>query len=318
MLDSQKPEKSHTHGRLHASTLSSKAFHTSNRHHHRRHHVRDTVQSAVELKPPISFDHLLRRDKKSPDSSRRGSGSQQQHQRDVNEWRERQAQAEREERLRVKPEDVEKARLANVKREEELRQSLKSVEEVGMSSTRQLDDTYYAILEKASILRSTVVSLQQLAEESRRMHQHFGEDTEQLEKETRQNLESFGSFEQQEQAIDDLVSKLNDSKGETDKLNERLTAARNRVEAYERRDNAKQVKRKKRWQATWGTLLGISVLVMALMLLRNYRQVTRNLGGVGEHLARAGDIAHDVLPSGLRPPAKPSEDPYLSKLFDDL
>lgn len=313
----QRPERerSHLHKRLHANTITGRGP------HHRHRSAKDTVQSAIDLKPPISFEHLLRREKKSPDSSRRGSGSQQQ-QREINEWRaQQQAHAEEEARRRVEPEDVEKAKAENAKREEELRQSLKSAEDLGMRSTRQLDDTYYAILEKASILRSTVASLQQLAEESRKMHKHFRDDSETLEEETKQNIDAFGNFDEQEKTITELVDKLKGSKGETDKLNERLEAARNRIEAFEKREHAKQAKRRKQWQATWGTLVGVLVLVLAILILKHHRYAAQRLDGVGKTLVSVGDMAEDAasrLPTMLKPAPSPSEDPYLRKLFDEL
>ncbi|KAK5126977.1 hypothetical protein LTR85_008336 [Meristemomyces frigidus] len=312
-------EKSHLHRRLHANTITGKGAHSSSHRH--RDKARDTVSSAIDFRPPISFDSLLRRDRKSPDSSRRGSAGQQQ-QRDVSEWRaQQQAQAEREARRRVKPEEVGKAKAENAKREEELRHSLKEVEELGMSSTRQLDDTYYAVLEKASILRSTVASLQQLAEESQRMHKQFQEDADALEKETRRNIEGFGNFDEQEKTINELVGKLKGSKSDTDKLNERLEAARNRIEAYEKRENAKRSKRRKQWNATWGTLVGVLVLLIAILLLKHHRHVAYKLDGVGVKLAHAGDVAEDAvrrIPTILRPAPSPSEDPYLQRLFDEL
>ena len=308
-------EKSHLHRRLHSNTITGK--HSSSR----RHRARDTVQSAIDLRPPISFDQLLRRERKSPDSSRRGSAGHQQ-QRDLAEWRaQQQAEAEREKRESVRPEDVEKAKAENAEREEELRRNLKEVEEVGMSSTRQLDDTYYGILEKASILRSTVASLQHLAEESKRMHKQFQEDAEGMEKESRHNIEGFGNFDEQEKAIDELVGKLKVSKADTEKLNERLEAARNRIEAYEKRELAKSAKRRKQLNATWGILLGVLLLVVAIVLLRNRRDVARRLDGVGRKLVQAGEMAGSValhLPTDLKPAPSPSEDPYLQKLFDEL
>lgn len=155
----------------------------------------------------------------------------------------------------VRPEDVDKAKKENERREEELRTSLKNVEDIGMNSTRQLDETYYAILEKASNLHATVASLQQLANESKAMHTSFEEDTSNLEKETKENLDSFGNFDQQEKAINDLVSKLQASKGTTDNLNDRLESARLRVEAYEASENAKQSKRRTRLRITYGSTL---------------------------------------------------------------
>ena len=303
--------------RLRATSFRPKGQHnTSNHHHHHHSHrqaAKETVQSAIELRPPINFDHLLRRDKKSPDSSRRGSGTPQ-----------RQQQLDGSASVRtapkvVKAEDVAKAKKQNAKREEELRESLKNVEEVGMSSTRQLDDTYYAILEKSSMLRSTVASLQQLADESRRMHKAFQEDTANLEKDTNQNLESFGNFDNQERTINDLVKKLQDSRGRTNTLNDRLESARLRVEAYEERESVKNKRRRYRFHVFWASLVGLILLVIAVLLARNRRAVGHQLSTVGEHLVKLGDVADDIvapISSRLRP--APSEDPYLSKLFDEL
>ena len=305
--------------RLHASSLRSKGQHGSGnmQHHHHRHSrsAKETVQSAIDLRPPITFEHLLRRDKKSPDSSRRGSSIPQQQQVD---GAGSVPQADVPKKL-ARPEDVTKLKKENEKREEQLRASLKSVEEMSMSSTRQLDDTYYAILEKASILRSTVASLRQLADESRRMHASFEEDTSKLDRDTQRNLSSYGNFQQQEKTINELVTKLSDSKGRTNKLNDRLESARLRVEAFEKREDAKLAKRRVRWNIMWGTLVAVVVLVIAILLARNRRRVGRQLDTVGEHLVKLGDIAEDVmLPihSKLRP--SPSEDPYLRKLFDGL
>jgi hypothetical protein len=314
-------ERGSLHRRLHSNTIAGRITHGSSHHHHHRHRdtVKETIQSAVDLKPPISFDHLLRRDKKSPDSSRRGSGSQHQHQqRDPAEEQARQhAQAEKEAKLKVDPQDVEKAKAANAKREEGIRQSLKRVEELGMSSTRQLDDTYYAILEKASILRSTVVSLQQLAEESRRMHKQFEEDTTALERDTKANIESFGNFDEQEKTIDALVSRLKGSKTETQKLNDRLEAARSRVEAFEKREEARQSKRRKQWHATWGTLLGVLVVIVAILVFQNKTDVVQEIGGVGQTLASLSKAVADQV-SSVRSSPSSSEDPYLRELLDEL
>ncbi|KAH9825698.1 hypothetical protein Tdes44962_MAKER00628 [Teratosphaeria destructans] len=307
--------------RLHSNTVSGRVNAPASGHHHHRHRdrVRETVHSATELRPPISFD-LLRRDKKTPDSGRGGSNSHlaQQQQRDIEEWQAQQrAYAEREARRRVKPEDVEKAKAENLQREEQLRQTLKHVEELGMSSMRQLDDTYYAILEKASILRSTIAGLQQLAEETRRMHTQFEEDTKSLEADTDGNIAAFGEFEEQEKTISGLVGRLKTSKTETQKLNERLEAARDRVEAFEKKENARQSKRRKQWHATWGSAVGVVVLLVAILILKNHRGMVRSLDGVGQSLAAVGDAANEQV-SRLLPSPSPKEDPYLQRLFDEL
>lgn len=135
----EQPERSRGHARglskkLHAHSIRSKAHdHGHKSHRSVRHAAKDTVQSAIDIKPPVTFDSILRRgDKRSPDSSRRGSGNPQNQ-----DWDFAQQQAEAE-RRRVKPEDVRKLRSENEKREKELLAALKKVEQLGMQSTRQL------------------------------------------------------------------------------------------------------------------------------------------------------------------------------------
>ncbi|KAK0951801.1 hypothetical protein LTS16_026349 [Friedmanniomyces endolithicus] len=271
---------------------------------------------SVATYPPISFDHLLRRDNKGPDSSRRGSATPPQ--REDGEWwyqRQLQAQAEREARRRVKPEDGTKAKAENAKRDEELRRSLKQVEELGISSTRQFDDTYYTTLEKVSILRSPVASLQQLAEESKKIRGQFDEDTRKLEEDTTKTLEGFKNFEGQEGTIDELVEKLKTSKSDTEKLDERLESARKRVEAFERREREERSKRRKQWHATWGMLVGVIVLIVAILVFKHRRHLVED-----HDLSRelAAGVAAVRMPTVLQAKPSPSENPYLSQLFDSL
>lgn len=314
----QQHEKSHLHKRLHSNSLRHRAF-TSSKEHSHRESAKEIVQSAIDLKPPISFDSLLRRDKKSPDSSRRGSHlqqqqqQQQQRQEDISQTDAEQAR--RAAQRRIRPEDVTKARRENARREEHLRESLKSVEEVAMSSTRQLDDTYYSILEKAAILRSTVASLQQLAEESRRMHSTFKEDTTKLEQETKQNLDGFNNFDGQEKTINDLVGQLKASKDRSGKLNDRLEAARNRIEAYEHRWNEHRKKRRKNWGIIWASIIGLIVFMFAVIAAKNRSTVGSTMHQVAKVLEH--EIASPIA-AALRPTSSPAEDPYLREMFDEL
>lgn len=273
------------------------------------------MQSAIELKPPISFDSLLRRDKKTPDSSRHASSNtanQQQSQQQRDEDERKAEQALRARRRQVKPEDVRRAREENVRRKKELRESLKNVEEVAMNSTRQLDDTYYTILEKASLLRSTVASLQTLAEESRSMHSKFQDQSSKLEEDTKDNLKGFENFDPQEKAINELVSQLKSSKDQRDKLDQRLEAARNRVEAYEMREKEKRKNRRMRWNVVWAILVAILVVILAVLAAKKRSAA----GGSVPSVAKVFEFASSI--TALSPMPRPSQDPYLRKLFDEL
>lgn len=307
-------EKAHLHRRLQSTSLRNRAFTGAKDY---RHAAKETVQSALELKPPISFDSLLRREKKGHDSGRHGSSrhisrrQQETQQRNVDEWAIQQVELAR--RPQVKSEDVEKAKRDNVKREKGLRTSLSAVEDVAMSSTRQLDDTYYAILERASLLRNTVASLQQLTEESRRMHSGFEEETKQLEQSIISRFDGFANFDPQEVTINSLVDQLKHSKQNADELNDRLEAARNRVEAYEQREKKKQKTSRQRWSAVWVTLAGLAVLIVALIL-------AKSRAGQVQHAARVvevvDELGHEM--SGMLLPKPKTEDDTLRQLFDNL
>lgn len=322
-LESQRSQLGHIGRRLHANTIGQLATSNNPRqphHHHSSHHHRnaakDTVQSAVELKPPIAFDNLLRRDKKGieihpKEGPELDSSPASHHQHQIHQIHPR---------SHHKPttSDVARAQHNNAKREAELRTSFKAVEDIGMSSTRQLDDTYYAILEKASLLRSTISNLQQLADESKKIHSGFRDSTQKLESETKETLNSFTNFSQQETNINALVSALQASRSKTEKLNSRLEAARHRVEAYEFRDNAAQAKRRAQMHTAWLCLFGVAVVIVAMLVAKNRERVG---DAVEAQLMRIGDLVEDVAAPGRRAKAaseESGEDPFLSRLFDGL
>jgi len=315
----QERERSHLSKRLHAGSLRSKALPGTAQHKHYhsvRHAAKNTVQSAIDLKPPTSFDAILGRGRRSPDSSRRGSTNPQAAQQ---EWDFAQQQAEAE-RRRVKPEDVQKLREENEKREVELRGALKKVEELGMQSTRELDDTYYSILEKAETLRNTVQEMQRLADDSRSTRETFESSAKELEQDVTKTLDGFGEFKQQEETIDALVERLAKSKSKTDTLNDRLEDARKRVETYEREYREKQAKRRKRIHITWSSLLAAVVVIVALLVARNHRHIEFQLSdGLGKTLVEMGDVVHAVVsPITTRLKASPTGDPLLESIFGDV
>jgi hypothetical protein len=312
----EQPERSHGHARnlskkLHAHSIRSKNQNNGHKAHRSvRHAAKDTVQSAIDIKPPVTFDSILRRgDRRSPDSSRRGSSNP--HGQD---WDFAQQQAEAE-RRRVKPEDVRKLRGENEKRERELLAALKKVEELGMQSTRQLDDTYYSILEKAENMRNTLAEMQRLADESRSSRERFDQEAYELKKSTEQTMDGFGEFKTQEEAIDGYVTRLAESKTKTERLNERLEAARKRVEAYEKRYRETRAKSRQRWNITWGSLAAALVLLVALVIARHYRHIGYQSNS-GRGIVAMGDAVDKIAaPVTQKLTAAPSEDPVLEEIF---
>lgn len=311
--------QSYLHRRLHSNTTSSS---TAKPSHLRR--AKDHVQSAIELKPPISFENVLKRDKKSADSSRRGSGSNlnKQQQRDFREWNaQQQARLELEERKQVTAQDVAKARAENKQRADILQQRLNDIEETSMGFTHELDQTYYTMLERAAELQSTVSQLQTLLKSTTALSQSFRDETLALEKETAQTFDAFDNLDEREKTLNDLVIRLQSSKTDTRKLDQRLEAARNRVAEYESQENAAMRKRRQQWHATWGSLLIAMTLIIALLMLNNYQQVRHHVKDLAKHATEAGHIVEDIITpvlDNIAAKSSPSHDPYLDKLFDDL
>ncbi|KAK3675544.1 hypothetical protein LTR78_004627 [Recurvomyces mirabilis] len=328
----QKHKRSHLHRRLHSNTITGRVPHV---HRRNKSSGKESLLSATELRPPISFDGLLGREKgrkgigeglresglvgrreqvlslqerggrRSREYEREEEGLREQRRRREEARREKEKEKEME--VRITAADVARAKALNVTREEELRRNLKQVEELGMSSTRRLDDTYYSILEKASVLRSTVAGLKRLVEGARAMHKQFDDDTAKLEGDTKETLDGFGDFEQQEERIHQLVERLRRSKERTEELDRRLEGARGRVEVFERRDQEGREQRRQRWRVGWGCLVGNRTV-----LLGGFDGVGLT---VGEVMGRVGEEVGSLTASAK---ASPSEDPYLRKLFDEL
>lgn len=317
----QERERSHLSKRLHASSLRSKALPGSaqHRHHHSvRHAARNTVQSAIDLKPPTSFDALLGRRQKSPEGSRRGSTNPQAQAQQEWDFAQQQAEAER---RRVKPEDVQKIREENEQREVELRGALKKVEELGMQSTRQLDNTYYSILEKAETLRNTVQEMQRLANDTRATRENFESSARELEQDVTSTLDGFGEFKQQEETVDALVERLAESKRQTDTLNGRLEDARKRVEAYHRAYREQQAKRRKQIHITWSSLLAAAVVIVAILITKNrqHLDLPRWSDGIGDTLMKVGGVLNEAAsPVTTKLKSSHTQDPVLESIFEGV
>lgn len=102
-----------------------------------------------------------------------------------------------------------------------------------MKTTRQLDDVYYSILEKLSVLQSTISNLQDLSSMTRDLHKEFQSETGTFESEMREQIDAFAGFDNPKQRIGDFESRIKTSKARADELSARLESARARVLALE-------------------------------------------------------------------------------------
>jgi hypothetical protein len=122
-----------------------------------------------------------------------------------------------------------------------LRSSLQNLSDQSLKTSRQLDDTYYSILEKLTVLRQTIGSLQELSGLTKELHDSFLEDTKELADDIRGQFKAFNGFGEQERHIGELTERIKVGKERADALNIRLAEARTRVE--------KRAKAEAEWEA---------------------------------------------------------------------
>jgi chromosome segregation ATPase len=113
----------------------------------------------------------------------------------------------------------------------ELRSSLQTLSDQSLKVSRNLDNTYYSILEKVSLWRQTIGSLQELAGLTKELHENFEADIQGLAEDIRGQFEGFDNFDAQEEQVTALEARMKAGKEKADALNARLAAAQQRIEA---------------------------------------------------------------------------------------
>jgi hypothetical protein len=113
----------------------------------------------------------------------------------------------------------------------DLRTALKVLSDQSLKTSRHLDDTYYSILEKVSVLRQTIGSLQELSGLTRELHENFESDTTELIDDVQGQFDHFENFDTQQQNIIDLEDRIHVGKEKADSLTDRLAKAKERVDA---------------------------------------------------------------------------------------
>jgi septal ring factor EnvC (AmiA/AmiB activator) len=105
-----------------------------------------------------------------------------------------------------------------------------------MDTTRQLDHIFYSVLERISILKSTVGNMQDLFDHSTQLRLNFDQDAHALETEIQEQIDGFEGFNKQKTRIQSLESRVKKGKNKSDELTERLQSARERVLALENQE----------------------------------------------------------------------------------
>ncbi|KAL5121390.1 hypothetical protein ACEQ8H_000858 [Pleosporales sp. CAS-2024a] len=264
----EKPSKHDKH-KSHRHDHHRSRHDKEHRHSSGRRHAKDVVQSAIQLQPPTSFGDLLKQARgskeTSPSQSRKGSlapaadgnldSSQGPHLRFTIPPR-----------RPVRREDVELERTRVEARERHLRAALKTLSDQSLKTSRRLDDTYYSILEKASVLRQTIGSLQELSGLSKELHENFESDAKELMDDVQGQYDSFDNFNSQQQQLVDLEDRIHAGQEKAHFLTSRLAKAKQRVDARAQAELEWAVKHTRRTRIFWIILGSLITLIAALIL----------------------------------------------------
>lgn len=131
-------------------------------------------------------------------------------------------------------------------------------------ATRRLDNTYYSILEKLSVLHNTISSMKELALLARKLNEDFDVETKEVIDEVETQMDSFKGFQEQDDKIEQLEGRIKSGRERVKELGDRLEVVRARVEGWEIHEGEWKEKTKTRLRMLW---LGIGLLVLAFVTL---------------------------------------------------
>lgn len=273
--------------------------HHLHRRHHRHHHTRDTIQSAIQLQNPFSFENPLRRThhayRDQPASNPTANPSRAsldttdpQTAADEAQAVEREAQAIRPLQKIVHPSDIAKEKRRCEHRAQEVSTALGALSKDAHTATRKLDDTYYALLERLATLRSLIASLQDLSAQAQDARREWAEDVGAAGEEVEGKLEGFDGFKGQEENVEGLVDRLDGGREKMKGLEERLEGCRERLERIQKREEEERKRAGRWWMVVWASLGVVVVLVLVVVV---WRQKHGHDGGLlGELTGKGGDF----------------------------
>ena len=150
----------------------------------------------------------------------------------------------------------------------ELRNELMKLNTLSNNTTRRLDNTYYSVLEKLSVLQQTITSLKELASMTKELNTEFQHESEDVVTEIENSLEGFQGFEEQQKRIEGLAERVKVGREKIKMLGDRVEVVKERVDGWETADREGQVRTKKRLRIMWGLVGFVGVIVLGVAGLK--------------------------------------------------
>jgi hypothetical protein len=218
----------------------------------------------------------------------------------------------------------------------ELRNALLELNALSNNTTRRLDNTYYSVLEKLSILQSTITSMKELASITRQLNHEFTGESEGVVADVTSQLDSFEGFNDQEKHISRLAERVQKGRERIKALGGRVDLVKSRVEGWEAAEAEWKDKTRRRLKMMW-IVMAIIGGIFVINLVFQYSPAKSTLTETSEALNGSGllgnmpDLDLDTMKNdtrvmqrhsrqvleGLRNNERREEDPRL-RAFDEL
>lgn len=146
--------------------------------------------------------------------------------------------------------------------------------------TKQLDESYHAILEKISTLQQTIVAMKKLATTSQEICDTFDRDTQLLENDISGQLSVAANVEQQATRVSDLQTRIHDGRDKIQSLADRVDIVRQRIEGWEGADKEWQERTRRRLRSIW--LITSILMVLAIAVVASITNRSADSWGIGD------------------------------------
>jgi hypothetical protein len=143
-----------------------------------------------------------------------------------------------------------------------------SLNKLSNDTTRQLDNTYYGVLEKLSMLQSTITSLKELALMTKQLNEDFKAEAEGVVEEVETSLDAVHGFEEQQTKIKGLAERVRIGREKVQSLGKRVDDVKDRVDGWEKAEWEWQEKTRKRMRILWGMMVLVLAIVVGVSIFQ--------------------------------------------------
>lgn len=246
------------------SPPSGSKLHLSSRHHQHRHpHLHSHKHKHGESQSTLQLDPNPEGTTRSEGQTPAGSGNVSRRGSIFGDYTAYAAEMGGPKRL-VKEGEVKDEMEKGALRATELRNALLELNGLSNGTTRRLDNTYYSVLEKLSVLQNTISSMKELASMTRRLNAEFEMEAEDVLSDVKEQLDVYENFEDQEKRIQGLSARVNEGRERISVLGGRVQVVKERVEGWEEAEREWKDRTRKRLKMMWilmGIFGGIFVLL---------------------------------------------------------